>query len=750
MGTARLVVDLDGNERTFDVGPVIIGGRPGCDIVVRDPMIADRHCAFVHEDGFRVRDLGSASGTWVDGKPALPSAPVADGAVIVIGTTRIEATVEKDETGASTLRLSVSPQSFHWKRPGKNVFDNDPDAMVRREVAFGAFPSLRVGNRLAAVAGAVLLLAGIFVTSAVETLADPGPLLPTHAFVAATARGAAGDAAAVPAHAAFARCVELASQQGCDVCHTTGQGTPEQKCLQCHGDLAAEGSWRHPYHNDGKLGPVPGIDAGANFCVECHRDHQGDDWLKPRSAKLVGDCAACHHDGNGAFDRDALLARAPVVVAAEQQRPYSTYRFPHDAHVQKEIDCRICHRVDQEVESARRRGAPDDQGRADFAAVPYEVCASCHLPGAAAVQMTADEQTRFSAKDHQWTVRWHGTDEGGKHCRACHQQGERDGAVVFGPELRTTERFAFTPDQHRAERARYDSGARRHEEQFAAHAGDRACSSCHLDGKVKDDGVRPARPFWHALHVAEGALTPAAGKAGAVSIDAAAGCVSCHRDLAGNQALQPASAGPYHWPETAEARAACSECHREQKGQPLALRAVTGKVADDRRRTVADFPHDVHVGSAAFGTSGVLADGCFACHDFAGGGDALALVPTTKPGAADCTSCHRGHDHIGGGDCQQCHPNEVGRSNSFLVAAKAPVGSTSFGRAVPAPPTRAWPGRNGFSHLSRGHVGPDLTCATCHGDSGLDRAKTLADVRVPDERASVCRDCHLQQQFHWR
>jgi hypothetical protein len=125
------------------------------------------------------------------------------------------------------------------------------------------------------------------------------------------------------------------------------------------------------------------------------------------------------------------------------------------------------------------------------------------------------------------------------------------------------------------------------------------------------------------------------------------------------------------------------------------------------------------------------------------------MVPRTKPAAASCAACHAGHDHIAGNSCQKCHPAEAGKSNSFLLSAMVPEGALAFGRAVPGVPQRDWP-KSGFSHFSRGHVGPDLTCTTCHGRIGLESAKTLDGVPIPDDRIAVCRECHVKRQFHWR
>jgi hypothetical protein len=187
--------------------------------------------------------------------------------------------------------------------------------------------------------------------------------------------------------------------------------------------------------------------------------------------------------------------------------------------------------------------------------------------------------------------------------------------------------------------------------------------------------------------------------------------------------------------------------------KPLPLQAVDTAIAAERRTSGAgdaiQFPHDVHVGSAAFGKSGTLAEGCFACHDFAPveGGSSFQVVPRTKAGASDCAQCHQGHANLGGGNCDKCHPADDRVGNSFLVSAKVAAGTPLRRRAAPPPPQRRdWPGDNPFSHLSRGHA--SVACAECHRDTGS--STSLADVPIPDEAAKACRDCHLKQQFHWR
>ncbi|HZN40707.1 MAG TPA: FHA domain-containing protein [Planctomycetota bacterium] len=746
--TPRIVVESNGNPLLSAQGEVVFGARTGCDVVLDDPVAAARHCRVAFEDGFRVRDLDSVSGTWVDGKPARPSLVISDGSEIVIGVSKLVASVQSRD-GVNTLVLDLQRNVFWWKRPGKGVFDNDPDAMVRAEVGFARFRALEVGNRVAIVAALVLLVAGAFVATVMEPLADPGPLLPSHALVTEVAGGVEAP------HAAFAAAGPLARDQGCDVCHSTFSGTPANKCMQCHKDLRDlddPSTWRHPYLGDGKLGVVSGMDAGEALCAVCHQDHQGAEFLKPAAGRLVGRCEICHRGDGAPMDEDAkrklkqeLLDRVPPTSPPQGKHPLATYRFPHDVHLGKAIDCAVCHRPDSAAR-ARLPGASNPD-RDDFVETPFEVCASCHVPNAPATNMTAEEQTRWLSKN-QWPVVWHGTDEGGVHCKKCHATTERSGRAVFGPELRTVERPAFSAQQYADERAQYVAAARRrHEPEFEAHANGNACTLCHLRGGIpQSDAV--ARTFWHALHLADGSLAPEAGKRAEISRNKQDGCLSCHGDLLQASSLRTADEGGYRWPGDAEAQAACRQCHRQKEGESIAMQPA-GAIAPERRAMATVIPHAPHVNSVHFGNEGVLADGCFSCHEFESGGADFRMVPRTKPAAGSCVACHAGHDHIAGNSCQKCHPAEAGKSNSFLLSAMVPEGTTVFGRAVPPAPTRPWP-RSGFSHFSRGHVGPDIECKTCHGNTGIESAKTIEAVPLPDDRTAVCRECHLQKQFHWR
>ncbi|MFY9342984.1 MAG: FHA domain-containing protein [Planctomycetota bacterium] len=755
MGKHRIVVEDATGELLATEREVTFGTR-GCDIVLDDPVAAARHCEVLFDGAFCVRDLGSVTGTWLGSERVGAPAEISDGAVIVLGASRLLAKVEPRD-GVATLALQLQRNAFWWRKAGKKVFDNDPDALVRAEVGFGRFPALARANRFAMVAGASLLLGGTFLATVMEPLADAGTLLPSHAFVT-------GAEPIDNTHQRFLDCRKKADDQGCNVCHSTGAGTPAGKCLQCHGELADSKTRRHPYF----LGPVLGDSlpmADEQFCVICHTDHQGQGNAqvdrgvkKPAYAQFEGKCEPCH--GQLGDRGEAELRKKAAMAAADRvpprPRPYSTIRFPHNVHVdQKKIDCVVCHRENAEVLADRDQGRPDNPLRDDFAEVPYETCAACHVTGKEAPGVTAAQiETWRPQPENQWPVTWHGSDTPESRCAACHESATRQDRTVFGPDLKMVERAQPSAVEYAASRATYTLPLRSHKEQFDAHAQGQECTKCHLLGDQVAAG-KTTRTFWHALHLAPAFLDPGAGAGGDASTKDG-GCLSCHDDMR-TQTKLTAGRQTYHWPATEKEQRACNETCHKSGNDPLTLAATA--VAVDGSTTLvrtADFPHGPHVASSAFGKTGSLQEGCFACHQFApGDGErAFAAVPRTTEQARSCLPCHQGHADVGGGRCQKCHPAEP--NNSFLDSARLPPGALVRGKPAPPAPTRPWPGLNGFSHYSRGHDwrregGP--ACKECH-DQSFVGAADLATVPVPDEMddrtRQACRACHLKKQFHWR
>lgn len=81
----------DGNVSFYDVGllPVVIGTRPSCNIVVRDPHVTGEHCEIqLTQGGLVFRDKGSKNGSFVGGL-RVTECTLLENASVRIGGTRI-------------------------------------------------------------------------------------------------------------------------------------------------------------------------------------------------------------------------------------------------------------------------------------------------------------------------------------------------------------------------------------------------------------------------------------------------------------------------------------------------------------------------------------------------------------------------------------------------------------------------------------------------------------------------------------
>ena len=87
------LVPLDGPQtgELFQLkGRVIVGKAPDCDVVLNDPSISSRHAEFIAgRTGFRVNDLGSTNGTYVNDKKT-QSADLIDNDSVRLGRTNFK------------------------------------------------------------------------------------------------------------------------------------------------------------------------------------------------------------------------------------------------------------------------------------------------------------------------------------------------------------------------------------------------------------------------------------------------------------------------------------------------------------------------------------------------------------------------------------------------------------------------------------------------------------------------------------
>jgi len=764
---ARFVAKGKGARLNIEADAVTIGTKATCDLMIRDPVAAYEHCR-VRFDGadFRINDLGSATGTFVNGLPVEGSRALQDGDEIVLGVSRIQVNIAAEDS-RSTLNMSVRVRGFHFVEIGRTSraelnTQHDRDFWARTEVKLGRFRPLRLAN-LGALIGVLVLVPLLFIDSFEESLVEPGHLCSSHAQLFLAEKPDAVEAGEYT----------QAQEMGCKVCHAPFGGIPMSKCSECHSDMLLA---QHPF----KDAPDESIPAdrlsrawSQEDCLLCHQEHLGRDrksGLVPTVEETKEACSHCH--GGTKLEAEGFLTSRGRVKVRQTARSYSSFEFGHDDHVnlkhqdtQKVLDCKVCHVNNAEAVASAARAVDERrrEGR-DFQPVPFETCARCHATQLVQGELAdeRDESLRGwwpRVKNDEgelanvWTVNWHGSEDAPNTCALCHEE-------LFRPELRRVSRPSNALSDY-AVRARYSIERRSHQAQFKAHANGQDCSRCHRREETLFALQRAPRVFWHTVHLANGHLASgdlangdpgngdpgnklsSAGEAGYRQLSEE--CVACHTDREQSRALTDGKDGPYKWaPET------CTRCHRESADpgatlfapEPLAV-ALSAETLVER----SDFPHEVHMD---FRADGPLKSGCFTCHEFTveSEGPGFAAIPTTKPEMRECATCHEKHAYVGGGSCRNCHPtDQPGRYNVY------------FGKEPPKERpilSRSWPEANSFNHFSSGHE--SVSCGECHTldadepGKSLGQATTLAEIPIPDESAAICRGCHVEskQRFHWR
>ncbi len=732
---ARFVVQVGKKVVTESDADVIdIGTRSSCVISLDDAVAAERHASIRYEGGrFLIEDAGTATGTYVGGLAVVKPTPLSEGDVIVLGRSKLTASVEGGEDG---FRLVLQLDEMDPKKGGGFFVDKNDTARedwVRGEVRFGQFAPMRVGNWLMIVA-LVALFVAVWIPPFSDPFLEPGPL---HASHAAFFEGDESEIRAAVARLAprgdAEEMIAFALAEGCNACHDAFDKTPMSKCASCHAELMNTQHPRRPAPIAAVAGMLRGYE--ENDCILCHVDHRGADPARggfiPTPEQTTETCAQCH----GEREFDATLVKWPAEPVRLSHAVAVAYDgFPHDVHLKNgnEIACGKCHVRAPEGELAALeadRFADDRRAYHDFASVPYETCQNCHA--ADPLERTADGG-RFPELP-LFATRWHGGEgASADNCKQCHA----DVYVADMKQVRSSD-VEWLP---------YEVSRRSHADSFAEHAssGD-DCTRCHVDGGIEPNVATIERSFRHGVHQAT--LEPDGGQLG----DSVRGCEQCHAEQMSAEALHLVADAVYMG-----ATGDCGACHLQGE-QELRPRAMEPPAAELVARTRNDFPHALHVGAALMKRADLTA-GCYACHGFGPDGalelaagqrvyDALA---GTKPEAMDCTQCHAGHANVGidaawvpaaelathRGTCQECH---------------TPDDPAYHGKVV----SRAWPELNDFDHYSIGHA-PFMKegaegCVTCH-DRDVANAATVRAVHVPDESEDACRRCHVEQKarFHWR
>ena len=482
-----------------EVTAIDFGTHSDSAVLIEDPVAADHHCEIQFVDGaFRIRDLGSALGTFLNGVQVDEPTPLESGDEILIAMTRMVATIEEDK-----LTLDAEVGGFGYE-------DGDLDRFVEQEVAFGRYAPLRVANWLAVFA-LILLVPAILIDAIEEPLLDPGPLNQHHALLFTLDPSTLAEPLA-----GYAR---LAQASGCATCHDTLNRTPVDRCAQCHADLM-EG--QHPFRR--KAGGDPGASTRGFFehdCLLCHVDHRGavteNGSFIPTGEQTPETCATCH--------RGTLPAptRALAAVAPSRNFAVAYDTFPHDTHLAPgvELSCTECHALPESPAPAMPVAGRDFRADEDFAPVPYETCMRCH-----------ETDSADGADAREWSPEWHGTDDEG-NCLQCHQ-------TLYDPAIKQIQTSPTAMLGFRVKR-------RDHHAEFALDVkfGGSACIDCHRDGAPLLANAEVTAKFRHGVHMAT--LAPGDDSA----------CVDCHVEVQeGRELAAGLSAGHYDG-----ARGNCAECH---------------------------------------------------------------------------------------------------------------------------------------------------------------------------------------------
>lgn len=137
------VLDGDGAGERIEVpatGRIVLGRARGCDLIVRDARASREHVEIVADgDGVRVRDLGSANGTW-SGDERITETRLTPGDEVRVAGTRI---------GLRTAAEPTAPA-----RPTPSVFA----ALLERSSRRAGRATVLAGAALAAAAVAVVVL----------------------------------------------------------------------------------------------------------------------------------------------------------------------------------------------------------------------------------------------------------------------------------------------------------------------------------------------------------------------------------------------------------------------------------------------------------------------------------------------------------------------------------------------------------------------------------------------------------------
>jgi len=247
---------------TVDREVLRIGRGAGADLRFEDTAVALDHALIraspTEEGSYEVHDLGSVTGTYVNGEP-VSSARLRDGDEIGIGGWLLKVRRSDPE---DPLFLHVRPADAE-PRP-------DAEPVVAPRIDYAGAYRLRRGILNKAFFGLVATLAALLAVAALAVgrrwqAFQPGELTAAHA--------------------------GRVAPSACGACHAPFAGATDRRCQECHGPGAVDETPAH--HGSLATGSGSTSAASAPGCATCHAEHLGTDGLL---GVADGRCLSCHRD----------------------------------------------------------------------------------------------------------------------------------------------------------------------------------------------------------------------------------------------------------------------------------------------------------------------------------------------------------------------------------------------------------------------------------------------------------------------
>jgi hypothetical protein len=488
----------------------------------------------------------------------------------------------------------------------------------------------------------------------------------------------------------------------CADCHAPFSSDYSARCAKCHEGY--DSKLTHPFEKNASLS-----------CGACHGEHRGaDSQIVPSLAKSPSGwpsmCLPCHAGTpypSADMPADAV-SRAKSRLRDERGAPLERQLLV-DGFSHRD------HRVTKAGGVANVPGGPPKKGQ-----VPVS-CAECHKPLAKGASHPAIPTAEFATVTYDtclachadWRVDVHGRDNDGAACYACHARAESPSKITAALKTAdlpaTGSKWVLKPREHDFKKDE--------------------CLSCHVLEKSSADHRTSIgeKVFRHDHHLR--GVTPPAGGELAVSQE----CRICHEEVAGSESLAGTKL---------VTTKSCAACHVGAEPVPVETGGAT--------RRVGDMFHSVHVADASavsrsalrYAARDSLTKGCLACHTPVSGAAPMGL----REGAADCKSCHTGHENLGAGKCVLCHVDRTPGVNRDL-GGRLEFRFSEPGIFNPAKATKKTAAAiKTFDHASAGHTGHE--CAECHSASNVDGAARVLDVTWPAFDEDACVKCHVRERFH--